>query len=129
MSLTFRHFRRCSMAGLLAAVSALPVQADGWQDAVMDALVEQGYEIAMIHRTLLGRVRIIAESDAIRREIVINPHSGEVLRDYSSLLGPSATNFASRNPDRLDGDGAALAISAIEAVEDPVAPQTSDAGD
>jgi len=35
-----------------------------------------------MQRTLLGRLRIVASDGTRRREIIINPNTGEVLRDY-----------------------------------------------
>lgn len=75
------------MAGALVAASlAAPVAAQDIRDDVEAALVAQGYEIVNVSRTWLGRLRLVAENDEIRREIVINPTTGEVLRDYSVAL-------------------------------------------
>lgn len=52
-------------------------------DAVVEQLHAQGFEVASSGRTFLGRVRIVAYRNELRREIVINPATGEVLRDYS----------------------------------------------
>jgi hypothetical protein len=42
-----------------------------------------GYERFTIRRTLLGRIQIFAElPDADSREIIVNPRTGEILRDY-----------------------------------------------
>jgi hypothetical protein len=71
---------------LLSAALAAPLAAQGIQDDVVEALVGQGYEIVNVGRTWLGRLRVVAENDEIRREIVINPTTGEVLRDYSVTL-------------------------------------------
>jgi hypothetical protein len=60
--------------------------AEGIQDDVVAALAGQGYEIVNVGRTWLGRLRVVAENGEIRREIVINPTTGEVLRDYSVAL-------------------------------------------
>jgi len=49
-------------------------------------LVEQGFYEFEIHRTLLGRVRIVAISKDFWREIVFNPYNGELLRDYFEPL-------------------------------------------
>jgi len=42
-----------------------------------------GYEDISVSRTWLGRTRIEAERSEIYREIILNPSTGEVLRDYS----------------------------------------------
>jgi hypothetical protein len=71
---------------LVTATLAAPVVAQDIQDDVEAALIAQGYEIVNVGRTWLGRLRLVAENDEIRREIVINPTTGEVLRDYSVAL-------------------------------------------
>ncbi len=54
---------------------------------VVSAWVRQlsldGYEEMTISRTWLGRTRIVAEKGDIKREIILNSRTGEVLRDYS----------------------------------------------
>ncbi|MDO6457124.1 hypothetical protein Q4560_10980 [Celeribacter halophilus] len=51
-------------------------------DQVITQLKSQGYTRITVGRTLLGRTRIVARNDEMRREIIINPSTGEVLRDY-----------------------------------------------
>lgn len=41
-------------------------------------------------RTLLGRTRFVATSDQYRREIILNPRTGEILRDLWLLLDGEA---------------------------------------
>ncbi len=77
------------LAGFLAASSA-PVWADGngYVASVTHQLKAQGYEITQISKTFLGRVRFEAKRKDIEREIVINPRTGEVLRDLNrTVLG------------------------------------------
>ena len=52
------------------------------QDALIASLQTQGFEIKKISRSYLGRIIIEAESKKFEREIVIDPNSGEILRDY-----------------------------------------------
>ncbi len=54
------------------------------QDEIVRKLTREGYARIQVTRTLLGRVRILAEEDGRRREIVVDPSSGEILRDYVS---------------------------------------------
>lgn len=49
---------------------------------VLRALDAAGYHDIRAARTLLNRVRIVAERDGRRREIVVDPRTGELLRDY-----------------------------------------------
>lgn len=71
---------------LLVLGLALPTQAATIEERIAAELQAQGYEILEANRTLLGRSRILAENDESRREIVFNPGTGEILRDYSVLM-------------------------------------------
>ena len=51
--------------------------------AWVEQLVLDGYDDIEVSRTWLGRTRIFAEKGEIEREIILNPSTGEVLRDYS----------------------------------------------
>jgi hypothetical protein len=55
------------------------------------SLQAQGYVILEEGYTFLGRLRIVAQNDEIRREIVVNPGTGEILRDYAVMLPRTAT--------------------------------------
>ena len=97
------------------------------QDLVTAALRDQGFEVTLVHWTWLGRIRIIAVSDDIRREIVINPNTGEILRDYSQRVAAAvvetggnrendvaAASEISVEPTRLSDDVDASAMTALE---------------
>ena len=141
--------RRLIAGIFLAAMLAVPAAAQDIRGEIEAALVAQGYEIVQIGRTWLGRLRVVAQNDEIRREIVVNPTTGEVLRDYSVSLAtlrkplfsddddnddndddrPVATAGASKGgvpeglaADGLDGEAAAAAaaeLGAAGAVESP----------
>ena len=68
------------LAALLATAS--PTVAQSPVDTAVGQLEAQGFEIRSVRRTLLGRTRIVAESPEGRREIVLNPRNGLVLRDF-----------------------------------------------
>lgn len=68
------------------------------QDLVTAALRAQGFEVTLVHWTWLGRIRIIAVNADLRREIVINPNTGEIMRDYAQALVPADV------PPRHDSD-------------------------
>ena len=68
-----------------AAFFACHAGAQTIQDQVVSQLKAQGYDSIRVSRTLLGRTRIIADSDESRREIVVNPRTGEILRDFWKL--------------------------------------------
>lgn len=75
--------------------------AQGIVDQVTDQLRAQGYSTIELHRTLLGRTRIVAINGDGSREIIINPNSGEILRDLweptgSTTSGPVLSNNGKR---------------------------------
>ena len=118
---------------LATAGLATPGYATPGQDIVTASLHAQGFEITLVHWTLLGRIRIIAVSADIRREIVINPNTGEILRDYSQRIvaavpqpnehhdSPSPGAVA-RLADPAATDLDASAVTALESMEMGVAP-------
>jgi len=66
------------------AVSTSPVQAvaSTYEEAIIEQLMEQGFADVQVSKTFLGRLRFVASAGQQRREIVINPYTGEILRDY-----------------------------------------------
>lgn len=79
------------LATALVAVFALHpalARADGTAlvQRVEQELRQQGFTAMSVSRTWLGRTRIEARSRTEHREIVINPYTGEILRDYTSRL-------------------------------------------
>lgn len=52
------------------------------EDQVVNQLRRQGYDRITVARTLLGRTRIVAIGPRGSREIVLNPSTGAILRDY-----------------------------------------------
>jgi hypothetical protein len=65
------------------AVLASAVQAESIPDQMVRHLREQGFAQITVKRTWLGRTRIVAVSGNITREIIIDPRTGEILRDLS----------------------------------------------
>ena len=116
------------IAMTLALSFGQPGLATPGQDMVTASLQEQGFEVRLVHWTLLGRIRIVAVSDTVRREIVINPNTGEILRDYSQaiVVAPVEPDHheGSRDPvaatdppvARLSDDLDASAVSALESM-------------
>ncbi len=66
----------------VALMAAWPVFGQSLRETVIAQLAGQGFARITVSRTLLGRMRFVAENQLYRREIVINPSTGEVLRDY-----------------------------------------------
>ena len=78
-----RLFLTTGCAALLALATALPAMAGSLPDEIVRQLRNQGFRNIRVSRTWLGRTRILAFRGEIRREIVVNPRTGEILRDFS----------------------------------------------
>ena len=70
-----------ALAVVLAGAGA--VRADGVTDAITRQLRQLGYSEITVTRTFLGRDRIVAASPTREREIIVNPRTNEILRDYT----------------------------------------------
>jgi hypothetical protein len=99
-----------SIRSILAVLSitllpVTPVMAADIQDQIVEALREQGFTRIEIQRTWLGRLRFEASNGQSEREIVVNPKTGEILRDYQDSetrgLKPA---FGFRPDDRRSDD-------------------------
>lgn len=66
----------------LASPAAAETAGQRVQDAIVAQLGSQGFTRVRISNTFLGRVRIYATGNGISREIIFNPRTGEILRDY-----------------------------------------------
>lgn len=74
--------RRVFLSALCASLACASAgYAASYEDAVVAQLRAQGYGKISTERTLLGRVRILARMGATSREIILNPRTGEILRD------------------------------------------------
>ncbi len=87
-----------------AAAIALPASAWAQTNPFANALVlrlqKDGYTHFWISRTWLGRLRIRALSEMYRREIIMNPNTGEILRDFWELIGEGGSSKSGLfNPD------------------------------
>lgn len=98
-------------AGLLLAAlaHAMPAAAATVEERLIAGLKAQGYVILENGYTWLGRLRIVAETADYHREIVVNPETGEILRDYVVLMAEfapvSAAAVALAREKRDDHDG------------------------
>jgi hypothetical protein len=86
--------RRDFMSGLVAtAFLAGPALAQDYVASVISQLERMGFGAIRQERTLLGRVRIIGMRADGRREIIINPNNGEILRDlWTPVKGGKSTS-------------------------------------
>jgi hypothetical protein len=74
--------RRMFLLGATVALCGAPALAQiDRTTAILRALEAEGYTRIETRRTWLGRVQIEARGEPGRREIVLNPHTGEILRD------------------------------------------------
>lgn len=71
----------CSGTALWLAGMA-PAAAEDPTALVIGQLNAQGYLRVVATRTLLGRQRIVADGPVGAREIVLDPRTGEILRDF-----------------------------------------------
>ena len=77
--------RRLFLSGLTTSLALVAstgsVLASSFSEDVVAQLVKLGFSDITAETTLLGRVRIVAKRSDGVREIVLNPRTGEVLRD------------------------------------------------
>jgi hypothetical protein len=86
------------VAALVALGTAAGAQSPA--DAVVQQLAAQGYVDFNVSRTLLGRVQVIALApNGGRREIVFNPNTGEILRDYLEAAEGSGSPVVLDRPE------------------------------
>lgn len=82
----------------LSFAAALPAFADPVSDLVIANLRAQGFTVVQMDRTWLGRMWVVARNAEVQREVVFNPVTGEILRDYTVLLA------VLNAPDQADTD-------------------------
>lgn len=102
--------RRFIISLVGALMLAGPAFAETVQDRIVAQLGRQGFDRITISTTFLGRVRIVAQSATQRREIIFNPRTGEILRDYWAALaeGDDFPHLFDPNaPDGGDGHSGA----------------------
>lgn len=91
------------------------VWARSFEDQLFANLQAQGYVIVEQGYTFLGRLRVLAQLGDMRREIVINPGTGEILRDYAF----AAPNIALADPAPGTGTDTGTGIAASVASGGP----------
>ncbi|MFN3280518.1 MAG: hypothetical protein ACK40I_02450 [Tabrizicola sp.] len=74
--------RRAFLAGIAAGVAlGAPASAEDVTASIVRQLRRLGFRSIVQERTLLGRIRIVASRRDGVREIIVNPKTGEILRD------------------------------------------------
>ena len=104
--------RLLTASALAAGLAAGPVAAASLQDQVVDQLRAQGFTEIRVSRTLLGRIRIAAHGNGYEREIILNPRTGEILRDFwdkedgdAALISPDERDDDDDGPGSDDAEG------------------------
>lgn len=87
--------------------------AQSVQDQILSQLTAQGFTRIEVSRTLLGRVKIEARSASLDRELVFNPVTGEILRDYwqDNAADVATPRVLVPGRDRDDKGGRAVAAT------------------
>lgn len=96
--------RRSILIAFVAALAlpAASVMAKEPYEEWTDWLEDEGYTDIKASRTLLGRIQIQARLGRMSREIVINPRTGEVLRDV--MLDASGSINTPNGPPSRERD-------------------------
>lgn len=113
MTSRFTNFGSAIVVAIVCSL-ATPLAAQTIEESILSQLSDQGFSEFETRRTLLGRIRIVAYGNGLIREIVINPTTGEILRDYwrnedgdvavPKLVDPSAQTASSDDDDDDDDD-------------------------
>lgn len=104
---------RLSGAGAGLMLGAGAAMAEAPVDAVIRQLESFGYRNVRVSRTLLGRMRVTGRRGQSSREIVLDPRTGEILRDLvreggggrtPELRDDRGTSFSDDGDDDRDND-------------------------
>jgi len=98
---------------LVLVGAPLSVAAQSVEEQIVSQLRDQGYQDIVANRTWLGRVRVVAVRGNRHRELVFNPLTGEILRDYwdhqnpgdgsgPSLINPGGNDDGGSSSDKGD---------------------------
>lgn len=97
---------------LLSAPVALADTVDPLAEPVVAQLAREGYSGIRVDETWLGRIRVIAMIDGRRREVILHPTSGAILRDYlePAIRLADGIDIESSMDDGDDDDHPALGV-------------------
>lgn len=89
-----------------------PAMAQSYRDRVIQNLTDQGFSNFRVRRTWLGYDQIIALGPDGRREVVLNPKTGAIQRDYlytsdARRSGSAPLARGDRPPEAADAGGTA----------------------
>lgn len=99
--------RRQLLLALALWSLAGPGLARSVTERVARDLSRQGFTSIEISRTLLGRDRVVATGPDGRREVIVNPRTGEILRDLwtPSDSASGGSGLITTPEDEDDGSG------------------------
>lgn len=90
---------------VVGALGGSPALAEGYADSIVRQLEAQGFSKIETEQTWLGRTRIVAEGSQGQREIIVNPNTGEILRDlWLAQNGGGVGGLISSGSSNDDGD-------------------------
>jgi hypothetical protein len=93
-------------AALACAIT--PAWGSDLVTSVTRQLLKQGYSDITTSQTWLGRTRIIAIGEDSRREIIVNPRTGEILRDFWQDIDDDDDDDDDNDDDDDDGENRLL---------------------
>lgn len=74
-------FKKLAIA-ITLAVAPHAAYAQSVEEQIIAQLQAQGFTEIEVSRTLLGRIKLEAVSPTLERQLIVNPATGEVLRDF-----------------------------------------------
>ncbi|MBR3370226.1 MAG: hypothetical protein IKG52_06305 [Rhodobacteraceae bacterium] len=116
LPLHFGIFTLCFILAVAPAQAQDDARVRITPDMVRDALLGQGYSVESVTRTLLGRVRVVASSGPVWREVVIDLSSGQILRDYAVEFSPN--DIPHRTSDAMPRGGTMLDDDDLSGIRD-----------
>ena len=116
--------RRLVLGVAFLAAMAVPVWAQTPEEMIVASLEEQGYHVVTRDRTWLGRVWLLVENGEVRREIVFNPGTGEIMRDYAVMIAEAERDSSRSKTDGTTALAATVTKGAVGSVMPPEAMMT-----
>lgn len=124
--------RRSLLIGMAASMLLAPQagSAQSVERQITRQLRNSGYSDISARRTLLGRVRITARRGSQTREIIVNPSTGAVLRDFTKdASGRPIWEDTGNRPGRRNGGGDTNSSSGNDDSDDDDNDDNDDGGD